>query len=647
MLTSPPYPPSSQTPTKINVVNLINKVAEEALSKGPDSLFFFMYSGHGTRKPTRYPELGKGSYDEGLCTLTEVLTDVEISDLLENWSMKGLAVFVVLDCCHSGGADRMDGSLGAVKCPDYSTRSNFRDEPNAEGGFGANDQPSPEVSGDEHGRNAVIKRGWFYRTRSHNLLAACQPHEIARETPHGGEYIGVLTYFFHKALTDLYNSTSPVTYEQLTNYIVSVCKKGNIEIPQAPMHLGTRSRLLFGTRILDDVNNSLTASVTEIKGNRRSGYYAYIDKGEGHGIHIGDRFRLYSPGQCRFGLPITGAPHAAEIEVQRAGGTDAKTVFLTEVGEVATGWIACLSKRANLPIVSLIPREQTDVITNLQDGWSRLTLSPGGAPVDLMFHSDPSATTEGTSVVHINVASDNRRLIFLDRQQHEMHFVPSLNLGEADLVRKLAYLLSHLCSYQRLVELQPTRNMPQPEFEFRLVEDDGNNSQSESEDEDDATSLPKGQSYNITFRNNSSDILYVTIFNLGHAYGVTQIFPDEIAASFAVVQDDCIPKLPITIQVPELLRDAAKKSDFQMRDIFKVLVTKEITHFGQYNQSDLEGWGTWDLDRTENGRYRNVKRRKRDRGDFWAQSIEVITTKSDLNYMDGDSIDENNPGPRS
>ncbi|KAI1422757.1 caspase domain-containing protein [Xylaria sp. FL1777] len=643
IITSPAHPTSNQLPTKANVVKLINNVAEEALKKGPGSLLFLQYSGHGRRIPTKYRELEKGTYDEALCTMKEVLTDVEVSNLLEDLTNKGLTVFVVLDCCHSGGADREDGSLGAIRSPGDSDSPKFIDEPSAIDGPALNDQLSPDSSTDQGGRNATIKRGWFYRTRNHNLLAACQPHELARERPDGNNgHTGVLTYFFHKALNDLYKSKEPVTYERLTNHIVALCEKGNLETPQAPMHLGNRSRLLFSTHVFEDLYNSPQASVTEIKGNKLR--YAYLDKGEGHGIHIGDQFRLYGPDQCRFGLPIARAPDAPEVKVRSIDGLKARAIFLTRPGEAAPGWIACLSKRAHLPIISFDTGNLTSSITPLQNEWSHLTPSPGGALVDLIFNPGVGAVTEGPSSLHINVANDHKRLVFLDSKKCAMRYVPSLYLGERDLAKKLAYLLPHLCSYQSLAELQPTkRTTHTPSFKFDIVPDDGNDSLLEWEDEDEAISLPKGRSYNITFRNNSSSVLYVTIFNLGQAYGISQIFPDEGAASFAVGQNDCTPRLPITIQVPELLREAAKKSDFQMRDTFKVLVTKTETDFGRYNQPDLEGWSTWDPDGVGHGRYRNtVTPEQKDRGDFWAQSIDITTKKSDLSHVDYDPAGDDN-----
>jgi hypothetical protein len=89
-------------PTRKNLLEALNLL----LAKPKGAFVYFHYSGHGGRYPTRHQKLkGKAAHDEVLCTMAGKTTDVELGRILENLGQRH-TLCVVLDCCHSGGADR-------------------------------------------------------------------------------------------------------------------------------------------------------------------------------------------------------------------------------------------------------------------------------------------------------------------------------------------------------------------------------------------------------------------------------------------------------------------------------------------------------------------------------------------------------------
>ncbi|KAK0706618.1 caspase domain-containing protein [Lasiosphaeria miniovina] len=100
----------SQRPTYENIIKVLQQVSQEAR---PKDLVYLHYSGHGIRVKTIFGDLkGEDGIDEALvptdiaCVGGRYVRDVEIAYLLREMVKKELVITVVLDCCHSGSADR-------------------------------------------------------------------------------------------------------------------------------------------------------------------------------------------------------------------------------------------------------------------------------------------------------------------------------------------------------------------------------------------------------------------------------------------------------------------------------------------------------------------------------------------------------------
>ncbi|KAI1504974.1 caspase domain-containing protein [Biscogniauxia marginata] len=554
-------------PTKTNVIQAIEDVAQRA--KAGD-LFYFHYSGHGDRVPTKYAHLKTGTNkDEVLCTLEEDITDVEFGELLDKLQEQyKLVVCAVLDCCHSGGADRYKThgvEERRVRCR--------KQKPSAGSSNGRG--PGNKSSRGAKSRNAVPKKSWFYRTRNYNLIAAAQPHEKAREyKDDDGKIYGRMTYHLVQTLARLQTSTEPVTYGLLQDVLEASCKAVSRKSGrrQQPMHLGDRDRAIFTTTSLDLGQCSFIAGITFIDKVNRT---VKLNRGAASSVRKGDKFQIYGPSNSFFGAVITNNPPVAEVMVKEVRGLESVAVLCssspTSLEGVDVGFLAKLSERAKPARVFIdTTGEQPHIaIDRLRKEWPSYVDSE--FPLELEFNS-PAGDID--MVVEVDEESFFH---FRDGRGEEMSHVPPLRSDRPESSKELMKLLKHLCSYQLVANLANPPSPSLPKFEFKVEEAPRNETDQETY-----------SSWRVQFTNNHSSILYVTILNLTPVYGVQQIFPSytQFASSRAVDRDKGIPELTFDIVVPPPLKRVVGPG-FRMRDTIKVLVSTEQTNFCNYLLPDL------------------------------------------------------------
>jgi hypothetical protein len=154
-----------------------------------------------------------------------------------------------------------------------------------------------------------------------------------------------------------------------------------------------------------------------------------------------------------------------------------------------------------------------------------------------------------------------------------------------------------------------------PRYEFEILKDEI--------EEGDNESLA---AWRIQFKNLHKQVLYVTIFNLGPAYGIHQIFPDDNSSSAAVDPMDEIPYLVIDMKVPQLLKTASSKPGFKMRDVIKVFITTEQADFSHYRLPDLQKLDELDnLDLRTQGPRRDARVIRPQTGSWFVDEKEIIT----------------------
>jgi hypothetical protein len=147
-------------------------------------LSIYNFFGHGTRAAILHEDKkSKTDQDERLCFVDNEMTDVMFGEKLDTMAAPpyNLTILVTLDCCFSGGMTRY-GHYSALR----SKPPNRPGEPNLRGyGF------EPNLS-----RDASLNKGWLYRNRAYNVIAACQPHEKCMEGPDpvsGNNIHGIIT----------------------------------------------------------------------------------------------------------------------------------------------------------------------------------------------------------------------------------------------------------------------------------------------------------------------------------------------------------------------------------------------------------------------------------------------------------------------
>ncbi|RYP00780.1 hypothetical protein DL764_006414 [Monosporascus ibericus] len=596
---------SRRAPTKKNVVEALEALENEE----PGAFIYFHYSGHGDSYPTKYPDLkGPQSMDEVICTWEEDIVDSDLGDILDRLAEKH-TVCAVLDCCHSGGADRHSGEEGRPRIRHRRAEHIEASTPN--------DQQTSQASipRSRGFRNARLFKSELYRDRKYNLIAACQPLEFASEyhitTPQGRKTHGAMTYHLLEALQLLHQDspTETMTYSQLYGLLGSMMKDN--ALTQQPMHLGDPQRILFATKSAEAGSAGLLANVVKI-----SGACVTLDKGLSNGISDGDQFRLYPPSAAYCGLITEDDPAAPVVKINDPKDLESTATPYREVPgsliDVEVGWFARLSKRAKPTIVSVcLPEADPDAgFERIRQDWSSYIDST--LPLDLRFDSRIDEAD-----FFVNTGPDGRILQFRDREKRYIPHLPSIPANGPGNVKQLMGLLKHLSSYKLLAEAgqTSTRSRP-PRYHFELLE--------EKTDKD---INPKAvASWRVSFKNLEDRPLYVTILNLGPAYGIQHIYPGPYASSQEIKgKTDIPPEVIIDIEVPSILEDAAKESNFRMRDVVKLFITSKQMNFNHYLLPDLES----DPAKLEKRSMRGVPRPPPRMASWVIDAKEIITSRRD------------------
>ncbi|KAL6832276.1 caspase domain-containing protein [Trichoderma camerunense] len=580
---------SSDAPTKKNFLAALDKLTE----KKAGGFVYIHYSGHGDRSLTKYEDRkGSGQHDECICTWEEDITDVELGDALDSLAEKH-TVFVTLDSCHSGGADR-DKEQEAdpdvkFRCRSYIPLqvSNLSDSTTH--GDARSDQVSDpsglSTLGNGGYRNATpSNNSALYSPRKYNLLAGCQPNQNAAEWPYRKKVdnkwqnlrCGAMTYHFLKSLDSLRSSGEPVTYKQLSEEIQTLFRDTPYSTTQIPMLLGDTDRFLFATETMQIKARALTANVIATDKDLVT---VTLNKGIANQITVGDKFLLYPPSQVYLGLILADDATGIEAEVSSANMFTSNLVLSGDnakrLPDIVLGWFARLSKRshAKLVYVRFPPGEDKPAYERIRTGWQH-NVNPS-APYNLVF--DPPANAP-TSDFDVSV-DEKAEFRVQDRDGNTLDGLPLIPVEGERNVNQLTCLLNHLCLYQILLDVKHSSDSrPKPKYDFTIER-----LASTSQDDNSLGDL------RIVFKNNSNIGLYVTILNLGPAYGIQEVFPNDFASSSELPSREAIPKdVIVSITIPDILKPFKSQPGFQMRDTFKAFITTEPIDLSNYMLDDFE-----------------------------------------------------------
>ncbi|WP_027254639.1 caspase family protein [Planktothrix agardhii] len=289
-----PQEPPELLPTYENIVNKFKEVTAKAQ---PQDLVYIHYSGHGGRAKTIYEEIkGFGALDEALVPTdigqpnSRYLRDLELAKLLDDMVQKQLAVTVVFDSCHSGGATRDETKEEENIAARGSHFIDMTDRP--KDSLVAPPDEFAQISQNivTNSRGGTVADSLFPTPNGYTLIAACRDHELAYEKVfEGTERNGALTYFLLKALRQFGAEISAQElYDRISNFVNNEFKR------QTPLLIGETERTFFGVQTVK-VSRTAPVMKVDITKNR-----VQLRMGQASGIKKGAEFDIFKFGTRDF-----------------------------------------------------------------------------------------------------------------------------------------------------------------------------------------------------------------------------------------------------------------------------------------------------------------------------------------------------------
>jgi len=567
--TTEPREPREQWPTYENMVAAFNQVTH--LAQAGDQVYIH-YSGHGGRtQPTLLPEQkGVNGFDEALVptdignSTSRYLRDVELAYLLRTMVDKGLIVTIVLDSCHSGSATRgvSDDTVRGLSTIDTTSRP-------MESLVASRDMLAKTWRLLDTGvtRGFQLGSGWLPEVKDYVLLAACRATESAYE--HYFDQVGkhgVLTYWFLESLRQIGHDC---TYKQLHDRILA--KVHSEFVFQTPQLQGDASRTVFGTQ---RVQSPYKVNVMRVEPVQKR---LLLNAGQVHALHKGAQFIVYPPDAIDF---TQSNLRQAMIEITELGATDSWAIILTSFRQE--------------------PIEQGAQAVLIDSGSIRLRRTV--RLVHQPHHLSPSAQDQALKQVEQAIRNHGKGFIALagldDTTDYQVaitetgnyeiwdpagtviaHLRPALSLKERNAAEQVVRRLVHLTKYRNIQQLE-NADITSPLAGKLLVELAGVQAEYDPldrpeprlfRDPGNTPVLKPGEWTFLRVKNTSTQVLNVTVLDLGPDWSIIQIYPspqDTFSMTFDPGQEMLF---PLQAYLPEGYTDAL--------DTLKVFATVGSTNF--------------------------------------------------------------------
>ncbi|KAK6524474.1 hypothetical protein TWF281_011382 [Arthrobotrys megalospora] len=557
-----PKEPPLEWPTYGNIIGAFQQVTEEAT---PGDLVYIHYSGHGARVSTVFDDLKHHDLDEALVP-TDIssggvyVRDVEIAYLLQKMVDKKLVVTLVLDCCHSGDANRghTDISVRGIRMVDRNKLSGDR--------FMLSPQEEVCIAWKKSAQNG--KRGvkvddhWQLGAYGYTFLAACRVDEYAAEAKFDNKMLGVFTHFLIETLKA---SPLQLTYHKLHKLVAGKVRNHNVE--QNVVLGGVADRVFFTPDCRE-----LPYAVGIISVNRTEGKtIVQLDAGHAHGLSE-DAYIDVWPELC---TDFTVSDRLGLLRVIEVDETVSNAVV--EWYEASKGQLepCCLARprtaapRRPVQLVQPEPGFQDrgdGAINELQNILKEKNVNLATAPVSAFFR------------VHLK----NGNYVVLDSKDRPLrNIVPPLPIQVKDSAEKLADWMIHLAKYYNILEIENIE-IDSSEWlsasigkkpsvfpsEPRLVKDPPRPFQSRKYHEMDAS-----DELLLKVKNDSGRLLYLTIMNLDSDWAVKQIYPYSSGIDAQTLEPGQTLYLPLRLIIP------AGSAQSETIDTIKIFATIEPTSF--------------------------------------------------------------------
>ncbi|KAF3228255.1 hypothetical protein TWF192_004324 [Orbilia oligospora] len=563
----------SERPTYENIINTFQEVTKKAK---PGDLVYIHYSGHGAQVKTAFEDFKPNEIDEALVP-TDIssssgryLRDVEIAYLLEAMADKDLVVTLVLDCCHSGGANRGSSSLvrGIKKVDNNKLES--------DNSLLASQEELKEAwrkSRAGGGRTVRVENHWLLETRRYTFIAACRAHEYASEHIFDGKTQGLLT---HTMIDALKNSPSHLTYYELWNLVAMKVRERNHE--QNVILGGEADRLFFASSRRELFYVVPITKVTETD----QGTIVEMKIGAAQGITEGTGIDVW-PSSCFDFKPSERLALLRVVEVEDSAlKAEVSEHYGASMRPLESGFLARPHVVPRMSVQLVFPEPlgaDQDAITKAQEAFNQY-----GIPL-----SDKAADTSFR--VHVK---DGSYVILSGQDQQLRNPVPPLSIDpdRARSAEQLARRIIHLTKYYNILQLSNAeRNVPDEWLSISLEKKHHWFPEKPrlAKDKPDPATFLHSKSCETTdnewlllkAKNTSGKELYITVLDLDRSWAIDQIYPYAPGVIYQPLTLDEILYLPLQLTVP----DGANG----LIDTIKIFVTTEPTSFRWLELPKLAG----------------------------------------------------------
>jgi len=569
-----PKEPPELLPTYENIVAKFKEITAKAQ---PQDQVYIHYSGHGGQAKTIYEEIKTvASLDQALVPTdigqpnSRYLRDLEFAKLLEEMVAKELAVTLVLDSCHSGGATREietdysdvrgGGFIDKTPRPTDSLVAPLQE-------LAKNWQPLTVNS-----RNITVVKGLLPEPKGYTLIAACRDNESAFESVfEGTERNGALTYFLLKALRQY---GTGISVEDLSNHIENLVH--NKFVQQTPMLIGKRNRTFFGTQSVDTNRNAPVMNV-DITKNR-----IQIQMGEASGIKKGAEFDIFKFRTRDF---KDSDNRIATVKVVELGASDCWAEvtqlfgFRTINNQLAAGMIEIGS-----PAVYLSPglkqiRKVRVILPELLPQFPGINVAL--LPAILQTKKEEveghrwiefcSETEKDENVDYfVSLNSEGEYLILDAKKQPIKNIIFPIKVDEPEATKTIINRLIHVAKYQSILDLDnedafaPLNGKLKVELlksvkrQLVVLNTDGK-----------VPELEVGERIILRIYNQSNRILNISALILEADLRILKFYPK--GAAYEVIKDGQCGEIRLDIELPENYQEGV--------DVIKVFATVDGTNF--------------------------------------------------------------------
>ncbi|KAF9636454.1 hypothetical protein BFW01_g7350 [Lasiodiplodia theobromae] len=562
----PPY----TLPTRATVLQSIQDITEKSRA---NDFVYIHFSGHGIQAPTVYKKTT--DKDESLLFPDgTIIRDIELGVLLDRLADKGVTVLVVLDCCHSGGATR------GTKPDGWSARQVPYE-------FQPGDLEPVEWIGKELFTSTAStlpplkSEHWFWKGRKYNLLAACQPHELAQEFPIEEGISGLLTYSLLRFLKGLEPTDLATTaYRRLLAAVRRTCQSETND--QFPILFGDDSKSIFGLTSTSISESSEALAHVQLA-NRG---VLTLDRGELDGIVLGDHYQILNNSGRDTGIVV----QITKVEPLRAYA--GKTVS-GSIRAARIGWIARFAGRTQVTRVMVHNPENElqyggqDALERLQNEWSQCF--DNSQPWEFHFGDTPTNANFNIRLNSISIFEIYNAKNFI------IPNIPPVSVDSRHMTKMLCQILIHLQRYLSFDKLPRPALQLTPTHRFTI----------ERQHESNETT------YTLRYINRAPYKVYITIFELTPDWGIEQIVPGPGEAGYCVEANSEIEPISMMVYIPEALEARGVR---RIREKFKMLITIRPHDFSHYKLESLDRH----LERGAN--YRNTHIRRAE-CDVWEEEL--------------------------